>query len=70
MSFVRASISASFSNFDPSMLIIVSSRVGIHLFGGPEMRQGDVEIIKHYPISPGDEDNYWLPSSLLISPLY
>ncbi|KAA6369792.1 MAG: hypothetical protein EZS28_034681 [Streblomastix strix] len=60
----------SFSSLRNSLLISISPRVGIHIQGGPEVRQGDTGITNHYPVSKGDEDNNWLPPSLLISPLY
>ncbi|KAA6392239.1 MAG: hypothetical protein EZS28_012231 [Streblomastix strix] len=60
----------SFNSLGNSLLIFISPRVGIHILGGPEVRQGDTGITNHYPVSEGDEDNNWLPPSLLISPLY
>ncbi|KAA6353191.1 MAG: hypothetical protein EZS28_051283 [Streblomastix strix] len=69
MFYVRISLSVSFRNLDPSILVIVSSLVGIYLLGGPEVKQGDSGISNHYPVSPGDEDNNWLSPSLLILPI-
>ncbi|KAA6362466.1 MAG: hypothetical protein EZS28_042007 [Streblomastix strix] len=60
----------SFSSLGNSLLISISPRVGIHILGGPEVRQGDTGITNHYPVSYGDEDNNWLHPSLLISPHY
>ncbi|KAA6386684.1 MAG: hypothetical protein EZS28_017791 [Streblomastix strix] len=58
MLYVRVSIFASFLKFDPSVQTIVSSLGGIHLLGGPEVRQRDSEITNHYPVSAGGEDIY------------
>ncbi|KAA6357050.1 MAG: hypothetical protein EZS28_047423, partial [Streblomastix strix] len=60
----------SFSSLENSLLISISPRVGIHILGGQEVRQGTTGITNHYPVFKGDEDNNWLPPSLLISPLY
>ncbi|KAA6357468.1 MAG: hypothetical protein EZS28_047005 [Streblomastix strix] len=60
----------SFSSLGNSLLLSISSPVGILLFGGPEVKQGETGITNHYPVSQGDEDSNWLPLSLLISPLY
>ncbi|KAA6369451.1 MAG: hypothetical protein EZS28_035022 [Streblomastix strix] len=68
--------SASFRLFDPSViqgilsLFLFHLGLGLIFLGGQEVRQGDTAITNHYPVFKGDEDNYWLPPSLLISPLY
>ncbi|KAA6367117.1 MAG: hypothetical protein EZS28_037356 [Streblomastix strix] len=51
----------SFSSLGNSLLTSISPRVGIHILGGPEVRQGDMEITNHYSVSKRDEDNNWLP---------
>ncbi|KAA6377249.1 MAG: hypothetical protein EZS28_027223, partial [Streblomastix strix] len=47
----------SFSSLGKFLLISISPLVGIHILGGPEVRQGDMGITNHYSVSKGDEDN-------------